>query len=111
MKPHNSPLNRSFARRIGKNLSNTRKHLLETELKNHLFSIDQLLAISPTVNEVFLEIGFGMGEHFISLAAQNQDAFFIGAEAYLNGVANTLKMAKEHEITNFLIWPDDVDLI
>jgi release factor glutamine methyltransferase len=41
----------------------------------------------------------------------NQDDLFIGVEVYLNGVANSLKQAKQHNINNFLIWPSDIDLV
>ena len=36
---------------------------------------------------VWLEIGFGGGEHLVHQAAQNSDVGIIGCEPYLNGVA------------------------
>ncbi|MBP7190215.1 MAG: protein-(glutamine-N5) methyltransferase, release factor-specific, partial [Rickettsiaceae bacterium] len=32
-------------------------------------------------------------------------------EPYLNGIANSLKLAKDSSVTNIVLWPDDVDLI
>lgn len=101
-------LNRSFARRIGKSLSTLQKDLLKSYLPKYLFSNDVLLNQSK---DIFLEIGFGMGEHFISQAKENPESLFIGAEVYLNGVANVLKLAKEKEVSNFLLWPNDIDLM
>ncbi len=99
-------LNRLYARRIGKSLSGVQQNLLDNELPKYLFSKEKL------VNEkrkVFLEIGFGMGEHFINQAKMNPNALFIGVEVYLNGVANVLKLAGEHNITNFLLFPNNLD--
>ncbi|MCC8462562.1 MAG: bifunctional peptide chain release factor N(5)-glutamine methyltransferase PrmC/tRNA (guanosine(46)-N7)-methyltransferase TrmB [Rickettsia endosymbiont of Ecitomorpha arachnoides] len=101
-------LNRSYARRIGKSLSGVQQNLLDNELPKYLFSKEKL------VNEkrkIFLEIGFGMGEHFINQAKMNPEALFIGVEAYLNGVANVLKLASEQNITNFLLFPNNLDFI
>lgn len=101
-------LNRSYARRIGKSLSGMQQSLLDAELPKYLFSKETL------VNEkrkVFLEIGFGMGEHFINQAKMNPDVLFIGVEVYLNGVANVLKLANDQNITNFLLFPNNLDLI
>ncbi|NRB10466.1 MAG: tRNA (guanosine(46)-N7)-methyltransferase TrmB [Rickettsiaceae bacterium] len=58
-----------------------------------------------------MEVGFGMGEHFADLITNNPNSLFIGVEVYLNGVANLLKMVKEKLVTNFLLWPDDLDLM
>lgn len=103
-------LNRSFSRRIGKSLSVTQKNLLEFDLPAHLYSHDALSS-KALDKRVILEIGFGMGEHFINLAKLNPDTIFIGAEPYLNGVANVLKLAKDEQLTDFLLWPDDLDII
>ena len=104
------PLNRSFARRVGKTLSTSQKELLESDLPDYSYS-NRVLLNKMAGKRVFLEIGFGMGEHFIHQASKEKDAIFIGVEAYLNGVANVLKIAKEQNIINILLWPDDLDLI
>ncbi|WP_341793450.1 MULTISPECIES: bifunctional peptide chain release factor N(5)-glutamine methyltransferase PrmC/tRNA (guanosine(46)-N7)-methyltransferase TrmB [unclassified Rickettsia] len=101
-------LNRSYARRIGKSLSSLQQNLLKTELPNYLFSNEK---IKFEKRKIFLEIGFGMGEHFIHQAKNNPEALFIGAEVYLNGVANVLKLALEQNVTNFLLWSNNLDLI
>ncbi|MCZ6896917.1 MAG: bifunctional peptide chain release factor N(5)-glutamine methyltransferase PrmC/tRNA (guanosine(46)-N7)-methyltransferase TrmB [Rickettsia endosymbiont of Ixodes ricinus] len=101
-------LNRSYARRIGKSLSGVQQNLLDNELPKYLFSKEKL---ESEKHKVFLEIGFGMGEHFINKARLNPDALFIGVEVYLNGVANVLKLASEQNITNFLLFPNNLDLI
>ncbi|AAY62195.1 protein-(glutamine-N5) methyltransferase, release factor-specific [Rickettsia felis str. Pedreira] len=101
-------LNRSYARRIGKSLSGLQQNLLDNELPKYLFSKEKLI---DEKRKIFLEIGFGMGEHFINQAKMNPDALFIGVEVYLNGVANVLKLASEQNITNFLLFPNNLDFI
>ncbi|MGL4226689.1 MAG: bifunctional peptide chain release factor N(5)-glutamine methyltransferase PrmC/tRNA (guanosine(46)-N7)-methyltransferase TrmB, partial [Rickettsia sp.] len=105
-----SPINltRSYARRIGKSLSGLQQNLLDNELPKYLFSKEKLI---DEKRKIFLEIGFGMGEHFINQAKLNPDTLLIGVEVYLNGVANALKLAAEHNITNFLLFPNNLDFI
>ena len=52
------PLNRSYARRIGKSLSGIQQNLLDNELPKYLFSKEKLVGEK---RQIFLEIGFGMG--------------------------------------------------
>ena len=99
-------LNRTFARRIGKKLSNLNKNLLEFALPKYIYAPEKL--IGTKYKKIFLEVGFGMGEHFIHQVTSNPEYLYIGAEVYLNGVANVLKKI---EATNFMIWADDLDEI
>lgn len=102
-------LNKSFARRIGKNLSLLSQNLIDNYLPKFYYNSE--LLTKNYHSKVFMEIGFGMGEHFLNQTNSNQDHLFIGVEVYLNGVANILRKTKELELSNFLIWPDDLDLI
>ncbi len=102
-------LNRTFARRIGKRLSMQNKNLLENILPKYLFSNE--LLISSTKQKRYLEIGFGMGEHLFNQVILNPENLYIGAEVYLNGVANFLKLITERNYDNFLLWPNDLDMI
>lgn len=102
-------LNRTFARRIGKKLSNLKKSLLEEDLPKYEF--DPIKLNQTKFEKIFLEVGFGMGEHFIHQIKTNPNNLYIGVEVYLNGVANVLKYVKEHNVDNCLIWADDFDLI
>ena len=45
---------------------------------------------SSSVQDVWLEVGFGSGEHLFWHAAQNPDIGFIGAEPYAAGIAKLL---------------------
>lgn len=58
--------------------------------------------------EVWLEIGFGAGEHLAWQAAQNPETGCLGAEPYLNGVARLLAAIADAKPANIRIYPDDV---
>ena len=72
-------------------------------------NLDGLFDHAP--KDVFLEIGFGGGEHLAQIAQAAPDCGFIGAEPFVNGVASLLRHIEEGAISNIRIWPDDVRLI
>ena len=61
--------------------------------------------------EVWLEIGFGGGEHLAALAATHPDVGFIGAEPFVNGVAKLLSLVEAAASTNIRILNDDARLL
>ena len=56
---------------------------------------------------VWLEIGFGGGEHLLHQAQLNPDIGFIGCEPYINGVAMLLGKIRAAGVTNIRIYPGD----
>ena len=64
---------------------------------------------SEPVSEVWLEIGFGAGEHLNWQAEHNPCAGLIGAEPYMNGVVAALSAAETRGLGGRIaIHPDDV---
>jgi len=68
------------------------------------------------VNKMYLEIGFGNGEHLAEQALRHPDIGFIGAEVFQNGVANLLTLITGIKIKDDLpqtirLSPDRVDNI
>jgi len=57
---------------------------------------------------VWLEIGFGGGEHLVHMAALNPQAMIIGCEPYVNGIAMLLGKIRAAGATNLAIHPGDV---
>ncbi|MEL6573397.1 MAG: tRNA (guanine(46)-N(7))-methyltransferase TrmB [Pseudomonadota bacterium] len=57
---------------------------------------------------VWLEIGFGGGEHLVHMAATNPNIGLIGCEPYINGVAMLLGKLRDAAVTNVAIHPGDV---
>jgi tRNA (guanine-N7-)-methyltransferase len=87
---------RSYGRRKARPLSERKDRLLN-ELLPTLRVPLQAPAPSPLaslfaqpVDEVWLEIGFGSGEHLIWQAEHHRHAGFIGCEPFINGVASLL---------------------
>ncbi|SMX24167.1 tRNA (guanine(46)-N(7))-methyltransferase TrmB [Boseongicola aestuarii] len=56
---------------------------------------------------VWLEIGFGGGEHMVHQAALHRDVGIIGAEPYINGVAMLLGKIRKAEVDNVRVHPGD----
>lgn len=56
---------------------------------------------------VWLEIGFGGGEHLVHQAAQNPEIGIIGAEPYINGVAMLLGKIRAAGVENLAVYPGD----
>lgn len=64
-------------------------------------------ALMPGAQEVWLEIGFGGGEHLAVQAARNPSALMIGCEPFLNGVASALRHIEEGDLKNVRLHADD----
>jgi tRNA (guanine-N7-)-methyltransferase len=63
--------------------------------------------LAPEAREVWLEIGFGGGEHLAAQAARRPDVLAIGVEPFLNGVASALRHVDELGLTNVRIVQGD----
>lgn len=57
---------------------------------------------------VWLEVGFGGGEHLVHMAARNPGVFLIGAEPFVNGIAMLLGKVRAAGVTNLALHPGDV---
>jgi len=57
---------------------------------------------------VWLEVGFGGGEHMVHQAALNPGVGIIGAEPYINGVAMLLGKIRRAGVENLAVHPGDV---
>jgi tRNA (guanine-N7-)-methyltransferase len=63
--------------------------------------------LMPAAKEVWLEIGFGGGEHMAAQAGLHPDALIIGAEPFQNGVASALRHIDEAGLTNVRVLDGD----
>ena len=64
-------------------------------------------ALMPDAAEIWLEIGFGGGEHLAAQAARRPDILMIGCEPFLNGVASALRHIDEQGLRNVRLHDDD----
>jgi tRNA (guanine-N7-)-methyltransferase len=62
---------------------------------------------SRHLEDVWLEIGFGGGEHLVWQAASHPDIGFIGCEAYVNGIAKLLGAVEDQGLDNIRIHDGD----
>ncbi len=111
--PSSNP--RFHGRRRGRRLRPGREALLDTLLPAVELALppegaafDPAALFGRPVREVWLEIGFGNGEHLAWQAQHHGDVGFIGAEPYRNGVARLLAHIADSNIDNIRIVPDDV---
>jgi len=69
----------------------------------------RLFAIPPAA--LWLEIGFGAGEHLAEQATAHPDVGFLGAEVFENGVVKLLAEVRRRELANVRILVDDARLL
>ena len=93
-----------YGRRQGRPLRAGRRHLLdevlpglEIELPDEDRSLDPVQLFDRPPPAVFLEIGFGAGEHLVWQAAHHPEAGFLAAEYFVTGVATLLGQLPEGE--------------
>jgi tRNA (guanine-N7-)-methyltransferase len=63
-------------------------------------------ALGP-IREVWLEIGFGAGEHLAWQAEQHPDIGIIGAEPFVAGMAKLLAKVEQAGLTNIRLYTED----
>ncbi|HZT20328.1 MAG TPA: tRNA (guanine(46)-N(7))-methyltransferase TrmB [Dongiaceae bacterium] len=56
---------------------------------------------------IWLEIGFGAGEHLAWQAEAHPEALLVGCEVYRNGIAALLRRIEQGGIRNIRLWPAD----
>jgi tRNA (guanine-N7-)-methyltransferase len=104
---------RSYGRRRGRSPSARQRSLWSDVLPRvalprdaeTLRSLPELF--SPPVREVWLEIGFGGGEHLVWQAKANPDVGLIGCEPFEDGVVKMLSAIDAEALTNVKICADD----
>ncbi len=94
-------------RRTARPLRGSRSAALEHGLPKHRIELDDLGAPFAGGRPVWLEIGFGSGEHLLAQAARHPDTGFIGCEPFMNGVSALLKGLEETGLTNVSVFTDD----
>lgn len=65
-------------------------------------------ALPRPPDTVWMEIGFGGGEHLAAQAASHPEIGFIGAEPFVNGVVKLLAAIEERGLRNVRIRDEDV---
>ncbi|ATX67585.1 tRNA (guanine(46)-N(7))-methyltransferase TrmB [Roseinatronobacter bogoriensis] len=118
--PDTPPEKRNFYGRIkGKSLRPAQKRYLDEDLHalrpvgvSHEDNPERA-AVAPQsffgdARPLWLEVGFGGGEHLVHQCSLNPDIGLIGCEPYINGVAMLLGKIRGANVENLRIYPWDV---
>lgn len=111
-----------YGRRRGRRLRDGQRTLAETLLPEIEIDAGSLAGFAPAAafarapenappREVWLEIGFGGGEHLSWQAAHNPEIGLIGCEPFMNGVAKLLGQIDEKGLGNVRIFRDDARML
>ncbi len=99
-------------RRRGKKLSAHRDSLVRTllprlsiDVSAPIAEISSLFPVRP--DTLWLEVGFGGGEHLVAEAIAHPSAGYIGCEYFLNGIAKTLALIEAREPRNLRLYNGD----
>jgi tRNA (guanine-N7-)-methyltransferase len=104
---------RSYGRRKGKPLSARKERLLQDLLPRLRLDLKgaapgHLRDLFPVpVGEVWLEIGFGSGEHLLWQAEHHKGVGFIGCETFINGLASLLGAIETRGLPNIRVHDGD----
>lgn len=109
----------SYGRRRARKLTPGKADLMESllpEIAVRLQSETSFEGNTPSKlaqvhKRIWLEIGFGGGEHLAEQAARHPDVLCIGCEPFIDGVAKLLDAVDEGGIKNIRILPEDARLL
>jgi tRNA (guanine-N7-)-methyltransferase len=104
------PLLRSYGRLKSRPIKPRQAALVESRLPDLRIPPGPVApgSMMPDAREVWLEIGFGGGEHMAAQAARAPDILILGAEPFLNGVASAVRHIDEQALTNVRLQDGDV---
>ena len=112
-----APPRRVYGRRRGRPLRHGQQALKATLLPRFRVALPEAGQLDPatlfpaTPAAVWLEIGFGAGEHLAAQAAHSPEIGFIGCEVFENGVARLVGEIARRDLRNVRIFPDDARLL
>jgi len=108
---------RLYGRRRGRPLRTGQRALFETLLPSLRFSLDPSRKLDPrdlfdpAPREIWLEAGFGAGEHLAWQAETQPQHGLIGSEVFEPGIARLLAEISSRHLGNVRLFPDDARLL
>jgi len=109
---------RFFGRRRGKALRRNALSLIDEVLPRLAIAVpppqsrmEPVSLFATPVSEVWLEVGFGGGEHLAHLAEANPEIGLIGCEVFRNGIASLLGHVQARGLGNVRIFAEDARLL
>ena len=107
--PASKPL-RTYGRIKGRLLRQGRASLLDALLPKLQLDLGgplDLKAVAPGAKALWVELGFGGGEHLAAQAQANPEVLLLGAEPFQNGVASALRHIDEAGLGNVRLHAGD----
>ena len=98
---------RSFGRRRGRKPSDRQEHLKRELLPKVAIDIAKPFGARPADQGLWLEIGFGGGEHLVWQARHNPAVSLIGCEPFEDGVVKVLTAIDQDKLENIYIHMGD----
>jgi tRNA (guanine-N7-)-methyltransferase len=104
---------RFYGRRKGRPLRKGQQSLIDALLPRIAIDLPASGKLDPRAlfpqapREIWLEIGFGGGEHLAEQARSHAQAGIIGCEVFLNGIATLLSQIEAHDLQNVRVHPED----
>ncbi len=98
-----------YGRRKGPKLSARQAGLRQSLLTELAYDLakEPFGQFPDTIRELWLEVGFGAGEHLVWQAGQNPEVGLIGAEPYEMGVAKALTKLEESGLNRVRLFEGD----
>lgn len=103
---------KTFGRRGGRPLSARQHSLVETLLPKIRVPVTDAGATDPQAlfedaREIWLEIGFGGGEHVSGQAERHSGVGILASEVFIEGVAKLLGQIDDADLNNVRVWEED----
>lgn len=103
-----------YGRRHGKRIKPSRQEAMDIAMATMRVDIPtkplNLTKMFPNATDLWLEIGFGGGEHLAGQVLAHPDIGFIGAEPFINGVSSLVAHLGGAP-ANVRVLPDDIRLL
>ncbi len=96
---------RTYGRVRGRTLRAARASLVDERLPG--LTVDLARPIAGHDGPVWLELGFGGGEHLAAQAGAHPGVLLLGAEPFVNGVASAVRHIEDGALANVRIHPGD----
>lgn len=100
-----APALRTYGRVKGRTLRAGRASLLDEALPG--LRVDLADPLKGHAGEVWVELGFGGGEHLAAQAARRPDVLMLGAEPFVNGVASAVRHIHDGGLGNVRLHAGD----